>query len=56
MTCTYYNMDYYDYDKYTFLQEQDAAGFAKGFELFGVCEAEYTWTKGKSDLKGGIIL
>ena len=55
MRCKYYLLDYYDYEKIDLLRVQDAAGCAKSFELFGVCEAEYTWTKGKCDLTGGII-
>ena len=51
MKCKYYIIDYYDYEKYDYLREQDAAGVAKSFELFGVYEAEYTWTKGKNDIK-----
>ncbi|EWM54116.1 dockerin type I domain-containing protein [Ruminococcus flavefaciens] len=54
MTCKYYIIDYYDYEKYDYLREQDAAGVAKSFELFGVYEATYTWTKGKDDVTGGI--
>lgn len=59
MRCKYYLFDYYDFDVDVFsfisFKEQDAVGYAKSFELFGVCEAEYTWTKGQNDFTGYII-
>ena len=55
MRCKYYILDYYDFENISTLKFEDAVGYAKSFELFGVCEAEYTWTKGKCDLVGGVI-
>ncbi len=40
------NEDYYDYEKLEFLYEQDALGWANGYELYGSWNNKYVWKSG----------
>lgn len=48
MEYIYYIIDYYDFSFYDILNEMNALGLAQSYELYGVCEGETTWTKGKT--------
>ena len=42
----YYLLDFYDYSNYDLLQDQDALGYFRSFELFGKEHHKVIWTKG----------
>ena len=41
----YYLIDFYDYSHYNFLQDQDALGYFRSFELYGKEHHEVIWAK-----------
>ncbi len=46
MEYLYYLMDLYDFSFLGPMEEQDALGIAKNYELYGVSEGHATWQKG----------
>ncbi|MBO4864409.1 MAG: cellulose binding domain-containing protein [Eubacterium sp.] len=48
MHCKYFIIDYYDYEFLDFLNEQDALGFARGYELYGYYYHTIAWKKGSN--------
>ena len=47
MEYIYYIMDYYDYDVLQDLQDQDALGITRSFELFGKMCGRIKWRNGQ---------
>ena len=46
----YYLIDFYDYSFLAVLQDQDALGIARSFELYGKVHLGYTWKKGDTKM------
>lgn len=46
----YYLIDFYDYSFYDLLQDQDALGITRSFELYGKFHLIYSWKKGDSKM------
>ena len=49
MDYKYCLIDYYDYDVYPELQDQDMLGLAQSYELYGWLNDTCTWEKGKAE-------
>lgn len=47
MEFIYYIVDFYDYEKYPMICEQDALGLARTYELFGYCPGTMSWKSGQ---------